>query len=624
MRGLGRPAAWGLLHRNIVQRTGRRATRRSKRFATWFCQGRLNARGAGVKGLALARQYLILSLHFTFPFSHNMLKIFLKFGTVKSRFTVVVVFLVLLAVALVALVSLQLVERQMRAVVGDQQFALLSSASAYIDQDLASKKALLMVVGEQLALADYSAPSSIQHFLEAHTSLRGEFFNVIALDAAGELIANLNDRNALGTVNFSKREYFLDTISSREGLISRPFKSALSHKPVVAVTEPVYDMAGKLLFIIIGAIDLQRPRFFGQLEVLKPGQSGYLFMLTAQGTIIHHPDKHRILLNVKDEKGGAVPSTLAAMNGFEGWTEGKTKRGVNALITYKQLRQTGWIIGAVYPVDEAFAPLIEMRRTALIASALVAIAAGLIAWFAILRLLRPLGALRMHVARISNGSANIEVFDVDRQDEFGELSRAFFVLSKQRRDAENALVKLTRTDPLTGIHNRRMFEEVVEAAHARARRNQHHIAVAYLDIDRFKQINDTYGHGIGDLVLVEFATRLRLAVRSTDTVARLAGDEFVVLFENIAGSAEAAGLAEKILGSVRPQFILGDIALDITASIGIAVNANGSADVIELIDASDRALYEAKSAGRDGYAVRQIFGAYETSPFEKRHVPTSG
>lgn len=533
-----------------------------------------------------------------------MLTAFVRFGTLKSRITVVMVLLVLLAAGLVAYVSLQLVEREMRAVVGDQQFALLSSAAAYIDEDLAAKKTLLMAMGEQLALADYRAPSAIQQFLEAHASLRGEFFNVIALDADGKLLANLHDRRTVGTANFARRDYFIDTVRSREGVISRPFKSALSNQPVVVITEPVFDGAGKLRSILIGVMDLQRPRFFGQLDALKLGQSGYLFMLTKAGVIIHHPDKQRILMNVRDEAGGVVPSTLAAMNGFEGWSEGLSKRGVNALITYKQLRQTDWIVGAVYPVDEAFSPLIKMRWKALLASALVAIAAGLFGWLAIMRLLRPLGALRKHVARISDGSANIDVFDVARKDEFGELSRAFFVLSQQRRDAEERLVRLTRTDPLTGIPNRRMFAEVFDAALARTGRNGQQLALAYLDIDRFKHINDTYGHGVGDLVLVEFARRLREAVRSTDTVARLAGDEFVVVFENLVGDVEAAMLAKKILANIRSAFIVGELALTITASIGIALDVDGSASVKDLMDASDQALYDAKSAGRDGYAVR--------------------
>jgi diguanylate cyclase (GGDEF)-like protein len=375
---------------------------------------------------------------------------------------------------------------------------------------------------------------------------------------------------------------------------------------VVIVTEPVYDAAGKLLFVLGGAIDLRRPRFFGQLEALKSGRSGYLFMLTKQGTLIHHPDKERILQNVTEEQGGPLPTTLAAMNGFEGTVDGKSRRGVPALITFKQLLQTDWIIGAVYPVDEAFAPLIAMRKKALFASAAVAAAAGLLGWLAILRLLRPLGALRKHVARNAEGSENIDVFDVARKDEFGELSRAFFALSQQRRDAEANLTTLTRTDPLTGIHNRRMFEEIFAAALERSRRNRRGLGLAYLDIDRFKHINDTYGHGVGDVVLIEFASRLKHCVRVTDSVARLAGDEFVVVFENLSSDAEAAGLATKMLDAMRPEFDAGDVVLPVSASVGIALDMGGKGAATEFLEQADKALYEAKEAGRNRFAVRLL------------------
>ncbi|WP_332877900.1 GGDEF domain-containing protein [Massilia sp. S19_KUP03_FR1] len=517
-----------------------------------------------------------------------------------------VIFFVLLAAALVAYVSLHLAERQMRAVVGDQQVSLLSSVASYIDEDLSSKKTLMASMGEQLSLGDYSAPLAIQQFFEAHHSLRDEFFNMIALDATGNLIANLNDRRAIGGSNFGKREYFLDTVANREGVISAPFQSSLSKKAVVVITEPVFNASGKLIYIILGAIDLQTPRFFGQLETLKSGKSGYLFMLTKQGIIIHHPDQQRILMNVKQEVGGAVPSTLAAMNGFEGWVEGSSKKGVKSLITYKRLFRTDWILGAVYPMDEAFAPLIDMRGKALLASGFVAIAAGLLGWLAIMRLLLPLGALRQHVANISGGSINIEVFDVDRRDEFGELSRAFFLLSQQRRGAENELVRLTHTDTLTGLYNRRMFEETMVIALARARRNKQHLALAYLDIDHFKHINDSYGHGVGDQVLIEFARRLKLAVRVTDTVVRLAGDEFVVIFENLQDDTANSELARKILVTIEPTFVLGELSFAVTTSIGIAANANGSCSVAALMEASDSALYEAKRAGRNGFALRSV------------------
>ncbi|RSZ60634.1 diguanylate cyclase [Massilia atriviolacea] len=529
-------------------------------------------------------------------------------ATLKFRLTVLVIGLVLLATSVLTFVALHLAERQMRDVIGSQQVALLSSAAAYIDADLEARQILLKTLREELGRTDGRPSGGLQTFLEAHAGLRDEFFNVLVLDGTGTMLANLNDRRNNDKMNFGKRAYFTDTLAAQEGVISRPFKSVLSGKPVVLITEPLYDANGKLIYMLGGAIDLQRPRFFGQLASLGSGASGYLFMVTSDGTVIHHPDKERILRRVQDEAGGVIPTTQAALDGFEGWVEGPTKSGVRALISYKRLRKTDWILGAVYPVEEAFTPLIRMRPSALLASVAVAALAGLAGWLAILRLLRPLGALRRHVARIADGSADIAVFNVPRRDEFGELSRAFFTLSQHRREAEVKLEAQARTDILTGIDNRRMFEETFAAALARAARADSVVALAYLDIDHFKAINDTYGHKAGDQVLVEFAKRLRAAVRSTDSVARLAGDEFVAIFEGVRDDAEPAILAGKILDMARIPFAAAGQQLQVTTSVGIAIGG-GAASMEDYLALSDEALYAAKQAGRNRFAIRRLGSA---------------
>jgi diguanylate cyclase (GGDEF)-like protein len=518
----------------------------------------------------------------------------------KFRMTVVVSLLVLLASGLVAISSVYTAERQLAQVIGEQQYALLTSAAAYIDEDLGSKKSLLKTISEHIAEDALAAPQLVQSLIEGHDSLRDEFFNVTVFDGGGNLIANLNDRRTIGKLNVSQRPYFQDTMRYKEGVISEPFKSALTGKSVVLVTEPVFDARGKLVYLIGGAIDLQRPRFFGQLEVLKPGKTGYLFMLTTAGLVIQHPDRSRILTQVTKESGGAA---AGALEGKEGWRRGITKAGVQSIVTYKRLHTADWIVGSVFPEAEAFVPVITMRRTAGIASALVAAIAGLVGWLAILRLLRPLGALRRHVATILMGSANIKVFDVDRRDEFGELSRAFFALSQQREAAEANLESLAKTDMLTGLNNRRMFDEALEAAIKRAGRTAKPLALAYLDIDKFKTINDTYGHGVGDEVLVEFARRLKQVVRCTDIVARLAGDEFVIIFEQSGGHAELSKMGQKIIDRVRVPFIFAEATLQVTTSVGIALITEKGASAVDILHAADQALYSAKRAGRNSVIV---------------------
>ena len=171
------------------------------------------------------------------------------------------------------------------------------------------------------------------------------------------------------------------------------------------------------------------------------------------------------------------------------------------------------------------------------------------------------------------------------------------------KDAERRLQELARNDPLTGLPNRREFEHRLVQALSRARRHQKAMALVFLDVDHFKGINDGHGHAAGDLVLKEFATRIRGAVRTTDTAARLAGDEFVVILEGLPGDAEASLVAAKLVDAIRAPMHLPDgTELHVTTSVGMAC-WNGTGEGAEdILDRADRALYRAKAAGRDTFA----------------------
>ncbi|MEJ7687154.1 MAG: diguanylate cyclase, partial [Variovorax sp.] len=173
-----------------------------------------------------------------------------------------------------------------------------------------------------------------------------------------------------------------------------------------------------------------------------------------------------------------------------------------------------------------------------------------------------------------------------------------------RRELEQRLAELARVDVLTQLPNRLALNDLLPQAMARARRSGDTLAVMFLDIDNFKTINDTLGHAGGDAVLAEFARRLLASVRTTDTVVRLAGDEFVVILENLGTSALAGRLADKIVKQVgRRAFQVDARALDVTTSIGIALFEAGDApaNAAGVLARADVALYGAKAAGRNTY-----------------------
>lgn len=525
------------------------------------------------------------------------------FLSFKFKISALVVALLLFAGIGAGGISLLIAESELRQVIARQELSLLAGAAAFIDNDLQNKRQLLRALGEEIN--DRGLPlSQLQTMLEAHETLRDTFFNVNAFDLSGNLVASLRDRNAK-RINIAERKYFQDTLRLQEGVISPPIRSALSGQPVVVITQPLRDADGKLIGIVLGAIDLLRPSFSAQLDALRSGADGYLFIVAGNGVTVHHPDKARIL-----EKGDDAPGTLldAALRTPEGWEDGLLDDGVPVLLVHKHLREVDWTIALSYPLRSAFAAMQSVRLRALLGAAVLTACAGLFGWAITKKLLRPLKKLHEHVENISAGRADIVVFDVARRDEFGDLSRAFYGLSQRREQAEQELHHLATTDVLTGLNNRRMFDAFLPQALARASRSGQPVALAILDVDHFKDINDTLGHAAGDQVLVEFARRLSAAVRASDTVARLAGDEFVIVFEQLSCPAEMNVLGERILEAMHAPFALGSVQRVVQASIGIAVTHSAGVDVEELMRAADQALYGVKTAGRNSFAIN-IVGA---------------
>ncbi|WGG52942.1 diguanylate cyclase domain-containing protein [Rugamonas sp. DEMB1] len=763
--------------------------------------------------------------------------------SLKFRLTGVVVLLVLAATVVVTWVALMLAEHDMKAIIGDQQYALLSGAAANIDEQLGARRQMLAALAESVPDAVRDQPGRMQDFIDRHPTARKAFYNLVVFDAKGELVHDARHHQTDAPLNVAGRQYFDDTLALKAGVISAPFRSQLSNMPVVLITQPIFDQRGEVALVLAGSIDLDNATFFEQISAQKPGKTGFIFIMTADGILVQHPTRARLLQHI-NARAGHNDATEMALRGFEGWTEANNKDGSPGIYSYKRLKSINWIVGARFPSDEAFAPMIAMRHQALLAATGFAAVAGALAWLAILTLLRPLGRLRRHIADIRAGRAAIGVLQRRRRDEIGELSTAFHELMAEReaaqertrmiadsmpaliayldrdlryrftnahfremmqvepdsmlgktvaetfgepfyqmlkekldavlrgervhyeregvnqgrvvqlmgdmlpdfgsdgsvvgmylmvmditerknaeltqaaseqrlklltdnlpvlisyldgerrfrfvnatfrqwfgldparligqhlfdgigaehyrnaeqhldqayrgrrvtyelkarmadgihtlettfvpdqradgsvagvyslthdttrmKEIEERLIQLARVDTLTGIANRLMFEEILQLALGRARRNRQPMALAYLDIDNFKTINDTLGHGAGDEVLKEFAARLVGNVRATDTVARLAGDEFVIIYEQVHNGDEALRLAAKIVEAVRCDFCVAGAPMRITTSIGIALRDNDDETPAALVARADAALYRAKRDGRDGYAL---------------------
>ncbi|GAB3385807.1 diguanylate cyclase domain-containing protein [Massilia agri] len=654
----------------------------------------------------------------------------LRSANLKLRLACVAAALVFAATLLVTLSTLSVAERGMKSVIGDQQYTMLAGAASFMDDRIGARMAQIEALGAGIPPALRTDWKNLPAFLAGQVRLWGadEYLNLVVFDSEGDMKLSLRELPGPTSLNARGTDYFDRALEERRSVISRPMRSRLTGNHIVVFSTPVKDESGAVVAVLTGSVDLRRSGFLRQIGALKPGKSGYLFIMTAEGVVIDHPDQSRLFEHVSSTPGSNY-GTDRALAGFEGWLEARSKDGTESIYAYKRLRTTGWILAARYPQREAFAPMAAMRHNAFFSAGGLALAAGLLAWVLVFRLLAPLQELRDNVAAIRHDGAEIEVLRDGRRDEIGELGRAFHALMAERERAESGraasekrlrliadnlpvlisymdrehrfqfgnatyekwfgvtpeqlegmpvssllgdgiaaevfphleqafaghsvtheiripvrgdprilqatyipdlqpdgsvagvyslvhdmthvkeveeqLQQLARIDTLTGIANRRMFGESLHHALDRARRSGRPLALAYLDIDHFKRINDTHGHGVGDEVLKEFARRLTVGVRATDTPARLSGDEFVVILEEIGGRVEAERIAAKIVEAMRTPFRTSAGLVQASTSVGVALSMP-TQNQEQLLAAADSGLYAAKGKGRNGYAFFEV------------------
>jgi diguanylate cyclase (GGDEF)-like protein len=246
-------------------------------------------------------------------------------------------------------------------------------------------------------------------------------------------------------------------------------------------------------------------------------------------------------------------------------------------------------------------------------------------------------------AALAQYQETLESRVAERTAELATANRRLKAEIIERRKAEDRIWHVANHDALTGLPNRFLFRDRLTRAVVRARRRETKVALIFVDIDRFKSINDTLGHDLGDRLLQQAATRLQQVLRAEDTVARLGGDEFIVLLGDIESDDQLNGLTERMRCSLLPPVHLEGHALHVSASFGVSLFPDHTEDCDILMRNADTAMYHAKSAGRNTARIftpwmnaevshffkieSQLPGALEAGEFELYYQPvvsTSG
>jgi len=209
--------------------------------------------------------------------------------------------------------------------------------------------------------------------------------------------------------------------------------------------------------------------------------------------------------------------------------------------------------------------------------------------------------------RRDGSESAIEESAAPTHDRCGNVSGAVMVFNNMSasRALSLRMLQLAQHDSLTDLPNRELFKDRLTQAMAGARRHDKRLAVLHLDVDRFKHVNDSLGHAVGDRLLQSIAVRLLDCVRNTDTVSRLSGDEFAVLLSEVAAAQDASVVAEKILAALSDPYLIGEADLHVSASIGIVTFPEDGTSVESLLKNADAAMCKAKDSGRNSYQFFQ-------------------
>lgn len=386
-----------------------------------------------------------------------------------------------------------------------------------------------------------------------------------------------------------------------------------SRKPALRLAMPVANGQAQAIGVVVIHVELEG--MFALLAADLPADF-HLFLANGQGDVLIHPDPdktfgfdkgRRVLVQDEFAPTGAIVKGEVDQVIFDAVDSVDGPPMIAAFVVHRiegPSEERRLILGLARPLSDVLAQSRSLRTTiAQIVSGLC-LACLLLAIPLARAFTRPINAVSLAARRLSSGLPPGQL-PLERQDEIGSLARSFrdmrSQITRQLADLQTShaeLEHLARHDTLTGLPNRRLFEERLDQALAHARRYGEQLGILFIDLDRFKSVNDECGHEAGDAVLEAVALRLKTMVREADTVSRLGGDEFVVLLRTPGPQGHLGAIADKLLQGLEEPIAFRQLQLRVGVSIGISQYPRDGQTSIEIMARADRAMYTAKSSGR--------------------------
>jgi diguanylate cyclase (GGDEF)-like protein len=496
-----------------------------------------------------------------------------------------------------------------------------------------------LISGERLAIANFVA-SAIDYKLVERQTLLERMANSLppeTIDNVEQLRSGLRQRHELLPL-FSKGFVVLDRdgvaiadYPSEPGRIGRryggdavfeearngkrgatmPVIDADTKQPTVSMAAPIRDRSGEVRGMLVGIDSLSALDLLNIPQQSIGGSGGLLLVSSKDNLFVSSTDPSMTLQSTPAR--GVNPLHDRAMDGYRGTGITVNARGVEELSAMVSVVNADWFVVARIPTAEAFAAIARTRISVLHGSLLslvlmIVLVAGLSWWS-----LKPLFVAAREADAMTRGDAPLQPLPVARDDEVGHLTAAFNRLLSKLTNSQEELLRMAHHDSLTGLPNRRLLADRLRQALARSRRNGGHVALLMMDLDGFKPINDAHGHEAGDEALRATGKRFASALRRDDTLARVGGDEFVMLATDLPGTANdvskaAQAIATKCIAIASQPLVIDGATTCLGVSIGIAI-CDGDCSPDQILNAADQAMYEAKQTGRGRHVLAKPIAA---------------
>ena len=439
-----------------------------------------------------------------------------------------------------------------------------------------------------------AAPVARNRLRDYLVNVHGRFTDydeLLVTDAQGRAVSSSSD-----SINESALpEEWLARLARGETVLGEPEWDATLRQTAVTLAAPIETADPRFMGVL--AARLTFAALDSLFEGVAPGEGGRIDLVTPDGLLIASSDEADAdgPLRVRAEN----LASLAEADGASIEYVDRTETPVVGTLT--RVPGLTWAVIAQIPSAEAYAQVAELRNSAFFLVAILLVAVGGVAYALGTVIVRPLARLTAGAGAVAAGDLSIDLPEAGR-GEVGYLTQVFNdMVHRLRRSREELaernreLERLSVTDLLTGLHNRRYLIEAFEKEIQRADRHERPFCVVMLDVDRFKQFNDTHGHLAGDQVLVSLGRVLKDATRDLDVLARYGGEEFIALLPEC-DLENGLRAAERIRARLaKESFEHGPI----TISIGVAEFPMHGETPAAVIGAADAALYEAKAKGRD-------------------------